>query len=647
MTVAATAPPTLLRTADHLAARVRAHAQLFTLWSERLWAEGRTSPDQGLAISSGEIWRILTDPARKAEQYTRFLAEPDTARLASRAKDSDTALAQDPFWSTLVQTFALTPRETGLLTLCLALELDPTLARVFAYLADDTRATHPTLTLAAALFGWPDTLPAPLTNLLRWQFIHPATPDVTGLLTTPWRADEALVHSILAGQWTDPTLTASTRLIPPADTTHLPCLYPSLLDQLVAAPGGDFTLSGPEGSGRQTLAAQFAAALGRPLLVIDTPSDPLPAARLAHALNAIPYWRYPESISPDQSKHTLTPISLRAGSAPDAFTLPPLNTARRMELWAHFSHATPPTLLYTQRLTPAEIKRLAEFPSSPPRRTPPSSGLIQSLPCPYTWDDLVVPPDLGRTLHDLESQILLRWQVYEDWNFARLTPLGQGISALFGGPSGTGKTMAAQVLARSLDLQLYRVDLAGVVNKYIGETEKRLREVFDACEHDGAILFFDEADALFGQRTQVKDAHDRYANIEIDYLLQRIERFDGIVLLATNRQNDLDPAFLRRLRFVVDFLNPDQPQRRLLWQKALPAHTPSGERITGALDFETLARTLELTGAQIKSIALNAAFLARNAGTLIEMPHLELAAQREYAKQGLMLPTTFSSEALR
>ena len=181
----------------------------------------------------------------------------------------------------------------------------------------------------------------------------------------------------------------------------------------------------------------------------------------------------------------------------------------------------------------------------------------------------------------------LRWTVYEEWGFGRLAHLGHGMSALFGGPSGTGKTMAAQVIARSLGLELYRVDLAGVVNKYVGETEKRLREVFDACEHAGALLFFDEADALFGGRMQVKDAHDRFANIEIDYLLQRIERFDGVAILATNRRNDLDPAFVRRLRFVIDFLPPRPEERLALWRRALrpqcavPAKT-SSMRSTGA-----------------------------------------------------------------
>jgi SpoVK/Ycf46/Vps4 family AAA+-type ATPase len=257
-----------------------------------------------------------------------------------------------------------------------------------------------------------------------------------------------------------------------------------------------------------------------------------------------------------------------------------------------------------------------------------------------------VPPGVHRALKDFEAEVRLRWAVFEDWGFARLTHLGQGISALFAGPSGTGKTMAAQVLARSLGLALYRVDLAGVVNKYVGETEKRLRDVFDACERSGALLFFDEADALFGSRMQVKDAHDRFANIEIDYLLQRIEQFDGIAILATNRKNDLDPAFLRRLRFVIDFLPPDKAQRRELWHKALPALSPSGERILGQVDSHWLGDNLELNGAQIKAIALGAAFLARSEGTLIGMKHIDLSAQREFAKQGLLRQATLAATSV-
>jgi ATP-dependent 26S proteasome regulatory subunit len=169
-----------------------------------------------------------------------------------------------------------------------------------------------------------------------------------------------------------------------------------------------------------------------------------------------------------------------------------------------------------------------------------------------------------------------------------------------------------------------------------------LRDVFDTCERSGALLFFDEADALFGNRMQVKDSHDRFANIEIDYLLQRIEQFDGVAILATNRKNDLDAAFLRRLRFVVDFLNPDLRERRILWEKSLPTFAPDGERIIGEIDYDLLAEEMEINGAQIKSIALGAAFLARSAGTLIGMEQIELSAHREYAKQGQLLRASLS-----
>lgn len=383
------------------------------------------------------------------------------------------------------------------------------------------------------------------------------------------------------------------------------------------------------------------------------------AARLAHATGAVLYWRDVDAVAAaDWSEaRTLAGFSLCGAQRPPAaathrFQLKPLPLARRMEAWAQYSDAPPAAIVRIQRLTPAEVKLAAKaggdaaIAASLRRLEKIQGELLEALPLPYTWDDLVVPASLRTTLEAFAAQVRLRWEVYEEWGFSRLTHLGQGISALFGGASGTGKTMAAQVLARSLGLALYRVDLAGVVNKYIGETEKRLRDVFDACEGSGALLFFDEADALFGSRMQVKDAHDRFANIEIDYLLQRIEQFDGIAILATNRKNDLDAAFLRRLRFVVDFLNPGKEERRALWEKALPPCTPAGKRIVDRIDFEALAGQMELTGAQIKSIALGAAFLAKSGGTRIGMKQIVLAAQREYAKQGLLLREQLGKAAL-
>lgn len=674
-------------TAGAILARVRAHALLQTAWMELLWSEGETSPDQGLAITSVEVKRILSHPDLRTERFHRFLVEPTTNALHSAALAADEALTADAFWRHFVGLFGLSIPEQDLLCLLIAVEIEPALGRVFAYLADDTRATDPTLLVSTMLFHkTAEASPAhyALPDILRWRLAHPLADGPAWRASTAWQADEAVVRSIREERWLDPTVERWCSTIEPAAVASLPILYPHLLAELQAQmviemsteahedtdTPSELALAGPDGSGRQTLAAQASASLGRSLLVVHTPAllagtrtsaglnsidDLIRAVRLAHARRALLYWRNPDAIaSTDWTElrrlARVSMIGVRSipSTATWGATLPPLATAKRFELWRHLTDAPIPSMVRTQRLSPAEIRLCAAAPDAASmhaalaRFVPRSSDLLHILPCPYTWDDLVVSPDLSQALHDFESQVRLRWEVYEEWGFSRLTHLGQGISALFGGPSGTGKTMAAQVLARSLDLTLYRVDLAGVVNKYIGETEKRLREVFDACERSGGLLFFDEADALFGSRFQAKEAHDRFANIEIDYLLQRIEQFDGIAILATNRKNDLDTAFLRRLRFVCDFLPPGKVERLDLWRKALPATSPAGNEILGEIDFQGLADHVELNGAQVKAIALGAAFLARSEGNKIDMKHIELAAAREFGKQGLRLRQPFA-----
>jgi hypothetical protein len=243
-----------------------------------------------------------------------------------------------------------------------------------------------------------------------------------------------------------------------------------------------------------------------------------------------------------------------------------------------------------------------------------------------TWDDLVLPPPQMGVLGNIAVHLRQRVRVYADWGFASKSKRGLGISALFVGESGTGKTLAAEVLANDLRLDLYRIDLSQVVSKFIGETEKNLRRVFDAAEDGGAILLFDEADALFGKRSEVKDSHDRYANIEISYLLQRMEAYRGLAILTTNMKGGLDPAFLRRLRFVVQFPFPDAGFRAEIWQRVFPDRTP-----TENLDFAKLAR-LNVTGGNIRNIAMNAAFLAAESQTAVRMSHLLDATRIEYAK---------------
>jgi SpoVK/Ycf46/Vps4 family AAA+-type ATPase len=242
------------------------------------------------------------------------------------------------------------------------------------------------------------------------------------------------------------------------------------------------------------------------------------------------------------------------------------------------------------------------------------------------WEDLVLPDPVTAQLKELAAQVTHRLRVYENWGFGRKMSRGRGVSALFAGPSGAGKTLAAEVIGNHLALDLYRIDLAGVVSKYIGETEKNLRRIFDAAERSGAILFFDEADALFGKRSEVKDSHDRYANIEVAYLLQRMEQHRGLAILATNMKSHIDQAFLRRLRFVVNFPFPDSVLRRRIWERCL-----SPEALRGQIDLDALAR-LEITGGNIHTIALNAAFLAADWGRSIGMREIAEAARAEFEK---------------
>ena len=230
---------------------------------------------------------------------------------------------------------------------------------------------------------------------------------------------------------------------------------------------------------------------------------------------------------------------------------------------------------------------------------PQLDGLAQRISSQVGWDDLVLPQSQLQTLFDIVVQVRQRARVYDEWGFAAKSERGLGISALFSGASGTGKTMAAEVMANELRLDLYRIDLSQVVSKYIGETEKNLRRVFDAAEDGGAILLFDEADALFGKRSEVKDSHDRYANIEVSYLLQRMESYRGLAILTTNMKSALDTAFLRRIRFIVHFPVPDAAQRAEIWRRIFPADTPTGR----AWMLTRLAR-LNVAGGNIRNIAL-------------------------------------------
>jgi SpoVK/Ycf46/Vps4 family AAA+-type ATPase len=257
-------------------------------------------------------------------------------------------------------------------------------------------------------------------------------------------------------------------------------------------------------------------------------------------------------------------------------------------------------------------------------------GFARKVQSTYSWDDLVLPPAHKQQLQEIIDHIRNHEAVYTEWGFSRKHSLGKGVNMLFSGPSGTGKTMAAGIISSELGLDCYKIDLSTVVSKYIGETEKNLNRIFAEAETSNAVLFFDEADALFGKRTEVKDSHDRYANIEVNYLLQKMEEHEGVVILATNLSKNMDEAFLRRVNFSVVFPFPEKEERLLVWNRVFPAEAPVGEDI----DREFLARKFKITGGHIKNIAVGAAFLAKRDDSGITMRHVVLSAKREFQKIG-------------
>jgi len=259
--------------------------------------------------------------------------------------------------------------------------------------------------------------------------------------------------------------------------------------------------------------------------------------------------------------------------------------------------------------------------------------LAKKIEPQHTWEDLVLPPDQIAQLHEMCDQMLYRPVVLGEWGFDRKLSLGKGLNALFVGPSGTGKTMAAEVIAHDLGLDLYKIDLSTVVSKYIGETEKNLERIFGAARNSNAILFFDEADALFGKRSEVKDAHDRYANVEISYLLQKMEEYDGLVVLTSNLNKNMDDAFVRRMHFTIEFPYPEAEARRRIWAITFPPQAP----VSPDVDLDLLAERFRLTGGNIRNIVLTAAFLAARDGGQIDMQHLLWATRREFQKMGRLV----------
>lgn len=619
---------------------------------------------------------LCSDLARRAER-----ADAPHQADAEALEQLASAMPAAPALETLCATFDLSAFERAILLLCAGVELDPdSTAQVAQALGDVLQ--QPTFGLALATLPDPDWAAlSPAAPLRYWRLIEPAPGSI--LTQSPLRIDERVLHYLVGVDYLDERLAG---LVTPAPLDGDLAPSQRALAERIAAiwtraanpallPG--VQLAGSDAAGKRSIAAAACALLGLELYAITAEAIPGDAREL-EALARL--WEREAALSgrallidcgdldtSDPSREhavirlveRVRGVVLLAGRERRNAPRRPLVTidvvrpaaAEQRALWCEllgdepqleaqidavvgqFSLSAPAIAAVCAATSAAED---ADDPAGAAsgelwetcrlQARPRLEALAQRIEPAAAWDDLVLPEPQRRMLHEMAVHLRQRMQVYEDWGFAAKSARGLGISALFAGPSGTGKTMAAEVLANELRLDLYRIDLSQVVSKYIGETEKNLRRVFDAAEDGGAILLFDEADALFGKRSEVKDSHDRYANVEISYLLQRMEGYRGLAILTTNMKQALDPAFLRRIRFVVQFPYPDAAQRAAIWQRILPPATPRE-----GIDPARLAQ-LNVAGGNIRNIALGAAFLAADEGSPVRMGHLLRAARTEYAK---------------
>jgi len=594
--------------------------------------------------------------------------------------ESDDSGSEPAALDRLCSVFGLSAFERAVLLLCAGVELCPDFPALCSAANGDQRMAHATLSLALAAFAEPEwSALTPSSTLRRWRLI-----EVGGgerLMSNPLRIDERVLHFLSGVSYLDERLQGLVEPCPAPG--ELPESQRVAVVRVAEAWSGNtqlggvqvIQLCGNDAAGKRAVAAVACAAMGMQLRAVrtaDLPSGSSERDVLARLwerealLSDCALLLDEEDGAASESGRGIVSFIESAQAFLFVASREPLRSRRRAivrlevnrpsageqkAIWRRALGEAADQLngnldlvstqfnLSLHSINAASEEALRQWRHGPDREfgrvlweacrrqsRPKLDDLAQRIHPAATWDDLIVPEAQLQVLRGIAAHVRWRALVYDGWGFAAKGARGLGICALFSGASGTGKTMAAEVLANELRLDLYRIDLSAMVSKYIGETEKNLRRVFDAAEEGGAILLFDEADALFGKRSEVKDSHDRYANIEVSYLLQRIEAYRGLAVLTSNLKNSLDQAFIRRIRFIVHFPFPDTAQRIEIWRRIFPSGAPMEQ-----LSLEKLAR-LNLTGGSIRNLALNAAFLAADAGEPVGMKHLLAAAQCEYTK---------------
>ncbi|ALF52896.1 ATPase [Nostoc piscinale CENA21] len=579
-----------------------------------------------------------------------------------------------PALEILCRVFKLSPFERQLLLLCAGIELEPEFASLVVTLINRSAPTFQLALAALPQAHW-DAL-TPTAPLRHWRLIYIETGET--LVTSSLRIDERILHYLMGVAYLDQKLYGLVTSI--VTKVNLPPSHQATVDQIQqlwkqrrSPLYPIINLCGANMSSHEAIAATTCQSLGIRLYSLnaaDIPTDVTEretlrilwereailsgSALLIDASDTGDHNQQRTLISFLQSFTSMgfvasrEPLSLRRRTIV-RFDVNRPNADEQEALWQRALGDATSSLngqlaqIVSQfNLEPEGIQQASDLVLQQTTSSASFShqlwqtcrqqvrtqldDLAQRIEPVAKWMDLILPEPQKQTLREIVVSVQQRSQVYQIWGFGNHSQRGLGITTLFAGGSGTGKTMAAEILAQELQLDLYRIDLSSVVSKYIGETEKNLRRIFDAAEAGGVILLFDEADALFGKRSEVKDAHDRHANIEVSYLLQRMESYGGLAILTTNFKHAIDVAFLRRIRFVIPFPFPDVSQRLEIWQRMFPPQTPVAD-----LDFAKLAR-LNVAGGNIRNIALNAAFLAAAEQQPVQMRHILRAAHSEYAK---------------
>lgn len=628
------------------------------------YEQSAAQADPGVATLTAEIWRVLARVDAHAARDTEGSGRAPGTELAP-------GTGAAPL-DALTACFSLTPFERDLVLLTAAQELEPTTAARCAAASGDPERAFPTFSLALAALAEPHwSALTPIAPLRRWRIVE--LDDAAGLTTTRLRLDERILHFLLGSPYLDARLHGQLRRTPvPEALTPSYDLAANRLAEgwtngaLVEVTGGDLR-------SRADLGAAAAARSGLGLYSMsaeDVPTDPAERDRLSRLWQReailLPAALLVEAGELDRDQRAATEAFLAGAAVPVVVssedplrsertygarvTVPRLDDEEQLGLWAgafeeidldvgelrslvaqfqlppHVVRSAAATvrrrLPHEDELDAAELAWRAGLDEARigmdelGRRIEPQAG----------WDDLVLHERQTSVLREIVAHVRQRATVHQEWGFGATLRRGLGVTAMFAGGSGTGKTLAAEVMAKELGLDLFVIDLSQVVSKYIGETEKNLRRVFDAAERGGALLLFDEADALFGKRSEVKDSHDRYANLEVSYLLMRMEAYRGLAVLTTNMKNALDTAFLRRIRFVVDFPFPAEDERAEIWRRVLPPQAPVKD-----IDPSLLAQ-LTVAGGSIRNIALSGAFLAAEEGDRLQMRHMLAAARTEYLK---------------